>query len=238
MESQSLNLTGPKLVRALNEEPSLVLSFYSYGVMLRKRINNKVSEYPVDPAHIVLALSAKVVFDTGLISRQTILVRQVGAATTLVEYRAPEITGLFLEGSETPLRIPLPGLVLVRRSDGSNGGTRYALFAVKKRPETLEIPLFHPPLPNVYQHGDICWGSVKRAPKANTIQANSLQSDWTAFLGSPFGNHAVEGKSKSQKRDIRALLTYLDAEGAKTYPKSDLIPTKQTLGNIVEEISQ
>jgi hypothetical protein len=42
------------------EQPSLILSFYSFGVMLHKRDGDKVSEHPVDPAQVALALSAKV----------------------------------------------------------------------------------------------------------------------------------------------------------------------------------
>jgi hypothetical protein len=57
------------------EQPSLILSFYSFGVMLHKRDGDKVSEHPVDPAQVALALSAKVGFDTGLLGGNTLLVR-------------------------------------------------------------------------------------------------------------------------------------------------------------------
>ena len=60
--------SGRLLTEALTEQPSLILSFYSFGVMLHKRDGEQVTEYPVDPAQVALALAAKVRFDTGLLS--------------------------------------------------------------------------------------------------------------------------------------------------------------------------
>ncbi len=36
------------LTTALTEPPALILSFYSYGVLLRKQDGEVVTEYPVD----------------------------------------------------------------------------------------------------------------------------------------------------------------------------------------------
>jgi hypothetical protein len=77
------DLTGRALTAALTEPPSLVLSFYSYGVMLRKQEGELTQEYPVDPAQIALALAAKVTFDTGLLGGSTLLVRQDGVKKTI-----------------------------------------------------------------------------------------------------------------------------------------------------------
>ena len=76
-----MNLTsdfsGGLLAEALTEQPSLILSFYSFGVMLRKCDGNRVTEYPVDPAQVALALATKVRFDTGLLLATTLLIRHV-----------------------------------------------------------------------------------------------------------------------------------------------------------------
>src|SRR5664279_1797214 len=104
--------SGRLLTEALTEQPSLVLSFFSFGVMLRKQAGDQISEYPVDPAQV--ALAAKVRFDTGLLPHTTLLIRHEGVKKTVVEYRAPQMTGLYLDGSETALRIPLPGLIFIR----------------------------------------------------------------------------------------------------------------------------
>lgn len=40
--------SGRLLSQAVMEQPSLILSFYSFGVMLHKRDGDRVSEHPVD----------------------------------------------------------------------------------------------------------------------------------------------------------------------------------------------
>ena len=57
---------GRVLQAALNEQPSLSLDFYSYGVLMRKREGDAITEYAVDPAQVANVLAAKVGFDTGL----------------------------------------------------------------------------------------------------------------------------------------------------------------------------
>lgn len=85
---------GRTLQTALNELPSLSLDFYSYGVLLRKREGDAVTEFAVDPAQVAVALAAKVTFNTGLLSGDTLLVRQEGVKKTVVEYRKPQKTGI------------------------------------------------------------------------------------------------------------------------------------------------
>jgi hypothetical protein len=225
------DLTGRALTAALTEPPSLILSFYSYGVMLRKQEGSIMQEYPVDPAQIALALAAKVTFDTGLLGGNTLLVRQDGLKKLIVEYRPPMKTGLFLDGSETALRVPLPGLVLIR-STNDNSTPQYAVYAVKRRPEKLEVPLFHTPLPNVFGTGSICWGTVPKVD-ADALRGSSLANDWTILLGSAFGDHACGGKSKRQPHDIRKLLIELESSKAKRYPTGDLVPVKKTLAQVI-----
>ena len=156
---------GRLLATALQEAPSLSLEFYSFGVLMRQRDGDRVREFAVDPAQVALALAAKVTFDTGLLGGNTLLVQQVGVKKTVVEYRPPQKTGLYFDNSDVPLRVPLPGLILIRcTTDDQN--PQYRVFAVKRRPETLDAPLYHPPLPNVFNTGSICWGSVRRVTDA------------------------------------------------------------------------
>jgi len=167
---------GRALMAALTEQPSLTLSFYSYGVMLRKTDGEVTTEFPVDPAQIALALAAKVTFDTGLLGGNTLLVRQDGVKRTVIEYRPPQKTGVFLEGSETALRVPLPGLIMIRVTTDDKAPS-YGVYAVKKRPENLDAPLFHAPLPNVFSSGAICWGTVQRVDEA-AMRSTSLAADY------------------------------------------------------------
>lgn len=215
----------------MTEQPSLILSFYSFGVMLRKTDGEQTTEYPVDPGQVALALAAKVTFDTGILGGNTLLVRQDGVKKTVVEYRPPQKTGLYFDGSDAPLRVPLPGLLMIRVT-ADEKAPQYGVFAVKQRPETLDTPLFHAPIPNVFNSGAICWGTVQWVTD-DALRGATLADDWTMLLGSSFGDHAVGGKSKREPRDIRKLLIDLEAKKARTYPKRDLIPVKKTLAQIL-----
>jgi hypothetical protein len=215
------------------EQPSLTLSFYSFGATLLKRDGDQVSEYPVDPAQVAVALSAKIRFDTGLLSDSTLLVRQEGVKKTVVDYRAPQKTGLYLDESDTPLRVALPGLLLIRITS-EDRNPQYQVYAVKKRPVTLDEPLFHAPIPNVFSNGTICWGTVQ-AVTDTALKGARLAADWAVLLGSRFNDHGVGGKSKSHPKDIRQFLIALEGRKARSYPKADLLPVKQTLAQVVRD---
>jgi hypothetical protein len=201
--------------------------------MLRKTDGEVTREYPVDPAQVALALAAKVTFDTGLLGGNTLLVRQDGVKKTVVEYRPPGKTGIFLDDAEAALRVPLPGLVMIRVT-ASDKAPQYGVYAVKRRPQTFDAPLFHAPLPNVFGSGNICWGTVQRVAD-EALRGASLADDWAMLLGSSFGNHACSGKSRSHPQDIRAKLVALEAQKTRRYPVSDLIPIKKTLAQALGE---
>jgi hypothetical protein len=211
----------------MTEKPSLTLSFYSFGVMLRKIDGDRVSEYPVDPVQIATALATKVRFDTGLLSDTTLLVRHEGLKKTVVEYRGPQKVGLYLDNTENAIRIPFPGLLLIRTTTDDKT-PQYQIYAVKNRPSGMSEPLFHAPLPNIHDHGGICWGTVKN-PSEASLKSTSLAEDWKILMGSRFGGHAVHGKSKSHHNDLLKLFVELETRKARVYPMSDLMPTSRTL---------
>ena len=227
----SSDWSGRVLNAALQEQPSLVLSFYSYGIMLQKHTEQGLSEYPVDPEQVALALSAKVGFNTGLLSGATLLIRSEGVQKTVVEFRRGQKTGLWLEGSETPVRIPLPPLLLIRVTT-ENKNPQYQVYAVKKRPASADADLFNAPLPNVYASGNICWGSVKTVSD-EALSGSSLAEDWQRLLGTRFGDHSVSGKSKQFPRDIRQMFIDMEKRNARVYRKSDLISAKKTLAQVL-----
>ena len=169
-------------------------------------------------------------FDTGILSENTILVRQEGVKKTIVEYRPAQKTGLFVEGSETAIRIPLPPLLLIRTSQQQQPD--YQFFAVKQRP-TLTSELFVAPFPNVNAQGNICWGTVRQVREQESSAA--LTHDWAVLLGSPFGDHSCSNKSKKFPRDIRQHWIALEQHQARRYPLSDLISAKTTLAQVLGE---
>jgi hypothetical protein len=96
---------------------------------MRKREGDAITEYPIDPTQVAVALAARVSFDTGLLSGNTLLVRTEGVKKTVIEYRKAQKTGVYLDGSETALRVPLPGLLMIRTTSEDRNPS-YAVYAV------------------------------------------------------------------------------------------------------------
>lgn len=228
-------MSGQPLQQALNEQPELVISFYSYGCILRKREGEKVTEYPVDPAQIAKMLVANIRFDTGIMNGDTLLIREIGAKRTVVGFRKRQKTGVWLDGSEDALHVPLPDLLMIRETI-DNKAPQYQVYAVKGRPQSLDAELFRCPLPNVYNSASICWGTVKRVSD-DKLQDNSLNADFAMLLGSSFGNHATNGKSEAHSGDIRKMLIELEGRNARVYPRRDLIPAHKTLEQVLGDDS-
>lgn len=201
--------------------------------MLRK-VNpetNGIQEYPVDPQEIATALAATMEFTTGFIPDDIIYHKQVGTKQMVVGYRKQQKTGLWLDGREDPIRVPLPHMILVRTTTGESNPD-YKLLACAKRPESLLDELYHAPLPNVFSGGGICWGTVSRG---TTFKGMSLAKDWVSLLGSRWGNHACSGKSKKHRGDVRKMLLELNEnQGRRVYPRSDLIPAKTNLAKLLK----
>jgi hypothetical protein len=221
-----LTSSGPILFEAL-QQPVYTLRFYAFGVTL-EYIDPATSEqtsYAINPADLTAIFGTESLgFSSGLLADDIIYTGLHSGRQQLLSYRPPQITGIYLEGSATPLRVPLPGMMLYRAMRPGDQRPDYRLFAVKQRPTTLDEPLYLPPLPNIYSGGSICWGTVERpVSDAPTV---SLAADWAQLLGSTFGSHMVDGKSKLHPDDIRQHFIALDAAKADVYPLGDLIPAR------------
>src|SRR5258708_6889449 len=222
------------LEQAIQEKPKLTLNFYSYGIMMRQCLEDGgETEHAVSPEQLATALSAKVRFESGLLSSNTLCLCAEGVKRTVVEYRPPQKTALFLDGSDHPICVPLPGLLMIRVTN-SNDNPRYAIYAVKDRPTTLDVTVYYAPLPNV-GYTDVCWGSVKKV-STESLTGSNLVEDWQQFLGSLFTNHSVSRKSKSYPNDIRAKLISLEARKARVYPRRDLIKVDLKLSEILKKV--
>lgn len=231
----NFDLTGLTLQASLSEQPSLSLNFYSYGCVLRKREGEAITEYPVDPQQVAMVLAAKVGFDTGFLDGETLLVRQDGVKRTVVGFRKRCKTGIWLDGSDTAIRVPLPDLLMIRTTT-SNNAPQYQVYAVKGRPTSLDAELFRCPLPNVFNSAAICWGTVQRVSD-DALSNGSLAADWSMLLGSPFGDHACHGKSVAHPADVRKMLIELEGRKARVYPRRDLISANKTLAQALGDRS-
>lgn len=198
---------------------------------MRRRTEAGETEYPVSPDDVATALAARMTFDTGILPPDTLCVLAEGATRTVAAYRRPGKTALWLEGSDDPVRVPLPGLVMVRKTT-ANTTPDYSVWAVTERPAGYDARLYHAPLPNVYGRGGVCWGTVRRVGD-EALAGASLAEDWAQLLGSPFGNHSVGGKSKQYRDDVRKMYFELEKRRARVYPKKDLVDAKRTLGAVL-----
>lgn len=193
-------------------------------------LQTKDAEYPVDPKDIVNALSQVdvTVLDSGMIPPDVIYVREKGTHRFVASYRPPQITGIWLDGSDEALRVPLPGLVMIRHTmNGRISG--HNVVAVQERP-TARTKVYVAPLPNV--SGNVCWGNV--AIPINTSNYNDLSEDWAQFFGTRFGNHSVSRKCKSHEDDVRQLFIDLSERKARKYPTGELIEQYSSFSTAIE----
>lgn len=230
--------------------PRLVLEFFEYGVILKKPRLDGETAYPVDPQEIAELLSInfrrlveeekqkkkrqpEVIADTGLIHPDTLFVARSAKRGVVIQYREPQMTGLFFEGSEDAYRVPLPPLILIRALRGEMPS--YGCYAVKQRPVDLTEPLFRAPLPHM-TNGSICWGTVAKPSKEQMQASVRLDEDFKLLLGSRFGSHTVGGVSKSHPEDVRLQHAALERRKARRYPMNDLVEAKVTFGDLLDRL--
>jgi Prokaryotic E2 family D len=224
------------LSAAVQAKPLMVITFYPYGILMRRAVEGGgETEYPVSAAQLASALAAKVQFSTGLLSENTLYISSEGVKKVVVDYRRAQKTALFLDGAETALHVPLPGLVLVRVTT-ANDNPRYGVYAVKRRPTALDADLYLCPLPNTSRDG-ICWGTVKKVSE-QALAGNDLAEDWRLLLGTVFTNHSVNGKSHTHPLDIRQKLAELEQRKARVYPMRDLVKLDLTLAEVLERVQR
>lgn len=196
------------------------------------------SRYPVSPDDIVKALVKNLPeqeFSTGLLPSDIVYVWQKGQKRIVVSYRKPQITGIWLEGSEDALHVPLPGLLMARSwSEAQYSKPHYYVAATLRKPQ-MGSKLFNAPLPNAGNASSICWGTVD-TPSGSVLKTCDMTQDWTFFLGSRFGSHSVSRKSKSQPEDIRKLLIKLDESKSRTFPKDEMVSEKLTFADWIKSI--
>lgn len=208
----------------------VTLKFYDFGVMLQQ--GNL--EYAVDPKEVQKILeqhSEPEAFTTGLMPSSVIYMRQQGKTAYTIDYRKPQLTGIWLEtnteNKHQSCQVNMPGLIMVRNR--TNNSLSHNLFAVKDDPTQKSI-LYHAPLPNIYNTGGVCWGNI---PAEQGIQDNDLSTDWTRLFSTPFNTHSTGLKSKKYS-DIRDLLRELDKDTP--YPLDDLRKADRTLGSLIQSI--
>lgn len=231
--SASHALNGLHFQEALTATPRLVLTFYDIGIILQRQDPDTgiFHEYAVNPEQLAATIGNNLTLTTGILDDDIILMNRSKTTTTLVSYRSPRKTGIYLENVTDPLRVPLPGLIMIRITKTGNPPIHH-VFAVKERPTNFNVKLFRAPLPNIYDSGKICWGNISTKPLNDQT---SLKPDWQELFATQFGNHMVNGSSKRYPYDIRKLLIELNDRKKHHFPTSDLIPVRTRLSDILTD---
>lgn len=117
-------------------------------------------------------------------------------------------------GELETLTIPMIGLVFML------SGTNCYIWGTTESKFNPSAPIYHVPLPNIYQNGTICMGSENNL-SSNPKGLEMLDEAWETFVNAPFNNHLVDGKSNSDPEDIRIKLRQL--QNNNRYPINDLV---------------
>lgn len=109
-----------------------------------------------------------------------------------------------LETDVDRVSVPLPGLIVFGASN------QYYIWAVKTEQLDPYHEIYRCPLPNVEASGLICWGPFK--PPRATVK--TIFEAFDLFMTATHNNHRCNGKSKSQRDDVRVLLRELSGRCA------------------------
>lgn len=124
------------------------------------------------------------------------------------------------------LRAPMPALIFAGIRD------KYYVWAMKDKFFSPRGQLYYAPLPNLNEHGHICFGA-NRHPDVRT---GGFAPSWQMFWESPFSDHHTKGRSRMAPNDVRDHLLKLSRAKAKTFPPSALIPMGVTVEAAVDRL--
>ena len=200
--------------------PRLRLDFYSTAVLMsRWEDDGRLAAYPVS-VHDVVSACASVELSSGLLPPDTLFWKQQANQVVLGIYVPARRWRALTE--DRSYHVPMPPFVFV------GNGSSYKIFAVKKRPSGEHDRLYHAPCPNVHTTGGICQGNTPFP----ICSPRNIQTALTLFMeGSYFNADLSGGKCQSYPDDVRRL--WIDLDGRKRFPLSQLVPAQMTLWNLV-----
>lgn len=135
---------------------------------------------------------------------------------------------LDLEGQAgEQITIPVPATVFVGR------GTSYGIWAVKGAHFSPLSALYHLPMPNVDESGEICFGS-NGVP---SVAEGGMEKAHEIFWRAPFNDHHRDKKSKAYPLDVREQLRRLAAEKARRYPARDLVKVEMNVDSMIRRLT-
>jgi PRTRC genetic system protein B len=195
------------------------LEFFNGQLVLCSR-NGAGEQFKFMSPQAVAAAFRNMPFDSGWLSPGVVRCGSTSQGDFALLFIPASVHKIEVEGSRSSrvqsLRVPLPAFLFYGH------GKEFRLWATNDLAPAPTSPIFHAPLPNVFENGGICWGDNK-PPRPN---ASTIRAAFDLFISSPFSSHAANGKSRSHQSDVRPLLRSL--HGKKTFPGGELLPLHQS----------
>jgi len=204
----------PLNVKLPADELKVRLDFYGQSIVMYVVEDGAITSKMVSPQDIAMALLRDMPLGSGLLPENTLWWQHRQDGAPLIElWQAPRVwpVALQVEPFKPPRRfkLPMPGLIFVCRT-----GSPPRVVAAKRRPLTLEEPIYHAPLYNVFADGSSCPGSHRYSDDIAKIP----EEFFTAFFTQTLSGEV----SKKYGHDLLKLWESLD--GKKRYPLRDLVP--------------
>ena len=201
------------------QQPLVRLDLYEQAVILTRFQEKGTASYPVS-VHDLAAALADVPVSSGFLPTNT-LFWQWHAGECQIGIYVPGRRWTVLFG-ERQLTIPMPPLIFTGR------GTRYTVYAIKRRPRDARCRLYHAPCPNVHLHGAICQGNT---PFPACTPETIIPSVNLFLEGSGFNGDLAQGKCQSHPNNVLTL--WEELEGKDQFPLSELVSCRRVLRDLL-----
>ncbi|MCU8005387.1 PRTRC system protein B [Shewanella sp. SM96] len=134
---------------------------------------------------------------------------------------------LFL--TQSSFLVTLPPLLYIYKPVSSNGMASLSVFALacNKRPDT-NTKLYHVPLPNIYESGKVCLGTMKIPQQMSDNIIDAVEKE---FFCSKF-THPNHNHLTRKSVNIEAFYRQKEKSG-KRILTSELMPTQFTVGQVL-----
>ena len=202
------------------QPPRLRLDFYNTAVLMtRWQDNGRLTTYPVS-VHDVVSACTQVELSSGLLPANTLFWKQRANEAMLGVYVPAR--RWHVQTDDRTYHLPMPPFVFV------GSGSSYRVFAVKKRPSSEAVSLYHVPCPNVHTSGSICQGNTPFP----ICSPQTIQQALQLFMeGSLFNADLSQGKCQSHPGDVCSLWAELD--GRRRFPLSELVSAQMRLRDLL-----
>ncbi len=189
------------------------LDFYGELIILSIFENGTTTTRMVSAHDIAMTMLRNIPLSSGLLPPSALWWGRSSGGPEVALWRPGRVWPVAIIGEldRPPVRmkLPMPGLIFICQPASAP-----RVFAAKDRPKTLNDPIYHAPLYNLFNDGRNCQGSHRFPSNIEEIPESFFTSFFTTTADS-------NGRSKSHPRNLMDLWKELD--GRRKYPVSDLV---------------